>query len=43
MAKAFCFLEGIPGKKRGVGTLVRMTKERLSLADDVWAIPASML
>ena len=43
MAAAFRFLEGIPGKQVGTGAVVCLIKERLPLADGIWAVPAHLL
>ena len=43
MVKAFCRLDGIPGKKLGAGALICLVKEQLPLTNNVWALPVQMI
>ena len=43
MAASFRSLEGIPGKQVGTGAVVCLVKERLPLADGIWAVPAHLI
>jgi predicted AAA+ superfamily ATPase len=43
MTKAFRMLEKIPNQKVGTGAILCMTKNRLPIANNVWALPVQML
>ena len=43
MIRAFRLLEKLPEKKVGAGAVLCMVKERLPLAEDVWALPVQLL
>ena len=43
MVNAFRFLDGIPGKKAGMGAVICLAKERLPLKENVWIIPAQTI
>lgn len=43
MAKAFRYIENIPGKTAGQGAVICLTKEALPLKDNVWALPVRMI
>jgi len=43
MISAFRYLENIPGKKRGMGAVICLAKERLPLIDNVWILPVHLI
>ncbi len=43
MIKAFRCLDSNPNKKVGTGAVICLAKERLPLADNIWALPAGMI
>ena len=43
MARSFRCLRNVPGAKVGDGAIVCMAKDRLPLADGIWALPAHMI
>jgi predicted AAA+ superfamily ATPase len=43
MVKAFRRIADIPDKKVGTGALLCLARERLPLADNVWALPVHMI
>jgi len=40
MVSPFRLLDGIPGKKSGIGAVICLAKERLPLKENVWILPA---
>ena len=43
MVRAFRCLESNKSKKVGAGAVICLAKERLPLAEDIWALPAGMI
>ena len=43
MVGAFRLLENIPGKKAGEGAIICLTKQRLPLTENIWALPVQMI